>query len=261
MLRKAFCTNISCNLNCCSSGQSMLLNTKYMDICQKTYVVSIKFCFHHFNHLFFTSSHSLFKRARKILFAPASKHSLPFTIPPITCSAANDAFPVQLTGFVWWMQRYLNVPLAHWQIPAPASLFLNVFTTERGRKDGSEISDSPKTCSGERYGSQDCTHSSPTTLTLFCCLFLSVISGMAHDSARSAPPLQTLHIDSLLIIYRAGRRVCRASSQVLLSIMDGWSYHPCTQSGNDICKKSSKQISPLICSQWCCGGGGSEHHH
>lgn len=71
----------------------------------------------------------------EILFAPASKHPLVFTRPPITCSAANDAFPVQLTGFVWWMQRYLNMPLAHWQIPAPASLFLNVFTTERGRKD------------------------------------------------------------------------------------------------------------------------------
>lgn len=77
-----------------------------------------------------------------------------------------------------------------------------------------EISDGPKTCSG----SQARAHSSPVSLR---CLFSSVISGVARDSARSAPPLQTLHIDSLLIIYRAGRRVCRASSQVLLSIMDG----------------------------------------
>ncbi len=84
-----------------------------------------------------------------------------------------------------------------------------------GRMKG-EISDGPKTCSG----SQACAHSSPASLTLFCCLFSSVISGVACDSARSAPPLQTLHIDSLLIIYRAGQRVCRASSQVLLLIMD-----------------------------------------
>lgn len=118
------------------------------------------------------------------------------------------------------MQSYLNVPLAHWQIPAPASLFLNVFTRERGRKDGREISDSPKTCSGERYGSQDCAHSSPASLTLFCCLFPSVISGMASESARSTHPLQTLHIDSLLIIYRAGRSVPCIIAGVTLD--NGW---------------------------------------
>lgn len=120
------------------------------------------------------------------------------------------------------------------------SFLMYSWQNRAGRMKG-EISDGPKTCSGLQH----CAHSSPASLTLFCCLFLSVISGVACDLACFSPPLQTLHIDSLLIIYRAGQRVCRASSQVLLSIMDGWSYHPYTQSGNDICKKSLKQISLL----------------
>ncbi len=173
-----------------------------------------------------------------ILFAPASKHP----------QDLRSLVAQPMMRFLFSLQALFDGckgilpclwPTGRYRLRHPSFL---MYSRQNGAgRMKREISDSPKTCSG----SQACAHSSPASLTLLCCLFSSVISSVVHDSARSTPPLQTLHIDSLLIIYRAGRRVCRASSQVLLSIMDGWSYHPCTQSGNDICKKSSNQISLL----------------
>lgn len=125
-----------------------------------------------------------------------------FTRPTISCRAANDASPVQLTGFLFDGCKGMFAclwPAGRYELRHPSFLM-------HSRQNGAEISDvaPPKTW---------------TALILHRrCLFAHVISD---SGPATRPPLQTLHIDSLVIIYRAGRRVRRASSQVLLSIMDG----------------------------------------
>ncbi len=138
-----------------------------------------------------------------ILFAPASKH--PQDLRSLVAQPMMR-FLFSLQALFDGCKGILPCLWPTGRYRPPASLFLNVFTTERGRKDEERDIRQPQNL--QRIGGLRSffTGVSDASSAVY---FLLLSAAWCTTRPAPTPPLQTLHIDSLLIIYRAGRRVCR----------------------------------------------------
>ncbi len=137
--------------------------------------------------------------------------------------------------------RYLTVPLVHWQIPAPHPSFLMYSRQNGAGRDEERDIRQPQNL--QRIAGLRSFFTGVSDVPL---LFIFV--RYQQRGAR----LGRLHTSSPNSTYWFITNYLSRGPESVPCIIAGvtldngwWSYHPCTQSGNDICKKSSKQISLL----------------